>query len=119
MDVSDFRYELSGGVLRKVLKIDEGIVAVLRPRQTAIVQVEPIENGIVVREDYNGFKGSNVYLVDYDLREQWTAQLPAELDSYSGQVIRAADAIECTTWNGWKCRLSAGKGELIGKGFVK
>jgi len=46
------------------------------------MQIEPIKEGIVIREDYYKFVGSNVYLVNYNLRELWSAELPSDSDVY-------------------------------------
>jgi len=115
----DFRYVLADGVLKKITQLDGHVVAVLQPKQTQIVQVEPIEEGIVIREDYYKFEGSNVYLVDYDFRELWVAQLPSDSDSFANPVSRVRDGLSCGSWESWTCLLSTKTGKIISKEFTK
>ena len=115
----DFRFVLADGVLKKTAKLDGQVVAARRPKQTQIVQVEPIEEGIVVREDYFRFEGSNVYLVDYDFRELWVAQLPSDSDSFANPVSRVPGGLSCGSWEGWRCLLSTKTGKIISKEFTK
>ena len=115
----DYRFVLADGILKKIAKLDEQVVAVLRPKQTQIVQVEPIEDGIVIREDYYKFEGSNVYLVDYNFRELWVAQLPSDSDSYANPVSRVRGGLSCGSWESWQCLLSTKTGKIISKEFTK
>lgn len=115
----DFRYVLADGVLKKVAQLDGSVVAVLRPKQTSIVQIEPIEEGIVIREDYYKFEGSNVYLVDYSFRELWIAQLPADSDAFANPVSRVQGGLSCGSWKSWQCLLSTKTGQIISKEFTK
>jgi hypothetical protein len=114
-----YRYVLADGLLKKIAKLDEAVVCVLRPRQTQFVQFEPIEEGIVVREDYYRFKGSNLYLVDYDLRDLWTAELPSSSDVFANPVSRVSGGLSCGSWESWQCLLSIKSGKLISKEFTK
>ena len=115
----DHRYILADGTLKKVAKLDGQVVAVLRPKQTQIVQIEPIKEGIAVREDYHHFKGSNVYLVDYDLKEVWIADLPSSSDSYANPVSQKKGGLSCGSWESWTCLLDIKTGKILSKEFTK
>ena len=73
----------------------------------------------MIREDYYKFKGSNVYLVDYDLREVWVAELPSSSDAYANPVSQKKDGLSCGSWESWTCLLSVATGKILSKEFTK
>lgn len=115
----DHRYVLANGTLIKIPKHAGTSAVALQPRQTQIVQVLLLEHGLIVREDYVKFAGSNLYLVDHDLGEVWTAELPSSTDIYANTVTQTADGLSCSTWEGWTCLVSPQTGTILSCTFVK
>lgn len=89
-------------------------VKYLKPKQTKFVQSLLSNNLIVVLEDYYGFSGSNLYALDSNGNTVWTAELPHESDSYTGNIVDKSSKIKCPTWNGLLCEISTMTGKIVG-----
>jgi hypothetical protein len=86
--------------------------------QTKIVQVEEINKLTIIREDYYDFKGSNVYALDENFKQVWTAELHHSSDVFVGFRIDNGNLM-CQTWNGFACEIDVKNGRFMGKKFTK
>lgn len=89
------------------------------PRQTKIIESHDCGSICVVREDYMGFKGSNVYALDDNLQVIWEAELPHPSDIFANILIKADDGFESTTWNGVHCHIDLQTGKITKLGMNK
>ena len=87
-------------------------------KQTSIAQVEIIGRLLIVREDYYKYTGSNIYALEENLTEVWTAELPHDSDSFVGLAIEGT-CLSCHTWNGFKYKIDASTGKIVDKLFTK
>lgn len=94
MSARTFEITKHGG-LRAVDPRTGGILAERPAAGTSIVQLLSLGAGVVVREDYcHHPRGvSNVYCVDADLREVWSAELPSASDAYANPITLAQNAL--------------------------
>jgi len=90
-------------------------------RATEVVQLLPIGENVVVREDYYNFpRGtSNVYCVDAELRTVWEAELPHPTDAYANPVVQIQGALQCASWDCFTCDLDPQTGKILKQSFTK
>ena len=92
-----------------------------RPVGTRIVQLLPLGECLIIREDYYQFpRGiSNLYCLDTALRPMWSAELPAQSDTYAGPVIQTEAGLICASWEGLSCTIDPGTGRITHRQFTK
>ena len=120
MFVPIFEITRGGGIqtlhprTRRVLKTREAT-------ETSVVQLLPLGQGVVVREDYLRHPEgvSNVYYVDAHLREQWRAELPLARDVYCNPVEVREGVLRVASWICYTCDLDPASGRLISSVFTK
>ena len=88
---------------------------------TKIVQLFPLGENVVIREDYYQFprNSSNVYCVDGALNTVWMAELPHPTDVFANSVIQAEGVLRCITWDGYTCDIDVNTGKLLKRSFTK
>ena len=88
---------------------------------TQIVQLLPVGENVVVREDYYEFPrgASNVYCVNAQLETIWEAELPHPTDAYANPVVEDASALRCASWDGFTCDIDPQSGRLLKQSFTK
>jgi hypothetical protein len=114
------QFEIRDGVLCK-LDTTGAVVRTHRPVGTRIVQLLPLGDRIVVREDYYQFpRGtSNVYCLDAELQRVWAAELPAETDVYANPVVQREAQLSCASWDGSTCTIDPATGRITHEEFTK
>jgi outer membrane protein assembly factor BamB len=93
------------------------VIGSRRPVGTSIVQLLPLGQRVLVREDYYQFPrgSSNVYCLDADFQQIWSAELPDQSDVY----VRIDSGPSCSSWNGFYCTIDPDTGRIIKKEFTK
>jgi hypothetical protein len=99
------------------LEINGGIQ--IPSQQTKILEAVEYNHLIIVRENYYGFNGSNLYAINKLGNILWYAELPHDSDSYTGNIEIKENSILCTTWNGICCRINPQNGKIISKKVSK
>lgn len=89
------------------------------PMQTKIVEAHVYNSLVVIREDYVGFIGSNVYALDQDLNKVWDAELPHPSDIFANVLTPIAGGFVTSTWNGIQCNLDGKTGKITKLGITK
>ena len=108
------RLEIERDKLKLVDTITDQVLAECASECTKIIQVIPLDDTYLVREDPEGFPvdRSNVYLLDSNLNRCWTAELPVpgdvytEIRSFTGRIWAASRA-------GHFCTLSQATGVIF------
>ena len=92
-----------------------------RPVGTRIVQLLPLGERLIVREDYYQFPPgiSNLYCLDKNLGPMWSAELPARSDIYAGTVIPTDAGLVCASWEGFSCTIDPGTGHITHRQLTK
>ena len=113
-------FELRDGVLC-VIDISGEVTHRHNPIGTHIVQILPLGDNIIVREDYYRFpRGrSNVYCLDSELRPVWFAETLASNEAYANQVTETNGCLVCCSWEGARCTIDAATGRILHKEFAK
>ena len=96
-----------------------GVWKSLQPSQTKFLECKDCGILTVVREDYYGFKGSNVYAVDENLNIAWYAELPNPSDAFANPLVDEGTHFSTVTWNGIRCLIDKVSGKTIVKGVTK
>ena len=92
---------------------------ILKPRQTKIAEIHDCGDYCIIREDYLGFVGSNVYAIDDQLNLVWEAELPHPSDVFANMLISVDSGFETSTWNGIKCHIETKSGKTTQIGVTK
>lgn len=94
----------------------------LTPRHTKIVEQIATPLGVLIREDYFGFPGteSNIYMVDPAGQVRWFAERAMGSDAFANPIHELSDtAFKCASWNGFTCEIDLKTGKLINAVFSR
>lgn len=118
---SMYKFEIVEGHLCKTDVASGDVVARFEPIGTSIVQVLPLGENLVVREDYYNFPPdkSNVYCLSPYFEFIWSAELPRQRDAYANQVVALEDWLYCASWDGMSCTLDPKNGRIVKMVFTK
>lgn len=88
-------------------------IKILAPRQTKIIEAHDYGDLVLIREDYYGYKGSNVYAVDGSLNVIWEAKLFYSEDTFANYLKEENGKFVTVTWGGNLCTIDPLSGETI------
>lgn len=115
------RFEIVDGEILKIEVTSGEVIARLKPRGTSIVQILPLNDLLVIREDYYEFpfEQSNVYCIDQSFQPVWDAELPSKRDAYANPVMASDGWLYCASWDCMSCTLDPKSGRIVKKLFTK